>query len=241
MRKTARITSAGPMNTYGRTRLAEPRRQQVDEAVHAPEQCEHTADADDDRNERRRASGWRPRHEGSRTFPRTAGWPRRTRQSTRRPSTESAGRRRAARARGRVDLGRFRRLVRHLRHAMTSPRERNARWGAAARRPLPSRAAVGRPTRGQLASMSSSTPSSESGPLWTYSSMPVQKLPPPTAAGIRSDASNRPVPAASASVKITGRVGQDVVGVTVRPDLDVRRDPRRLDHRRPSHTGRSPR
>ena len=102
---------------------------------------------------------------------------------------------------------------------------------AAAVRPLPvhSTARASRLT-GQLASMSSSTPSSESGPPCMYSIMPVQKLPLPTSAGIRSEASKRPVPSFSAVGQDLRRVGQDVVGVAVRPDVHVGRDAGRRLH-----------
>ena len=80
--------------------------------------------------------------------------------------------------------------------------------------------------------------SSESGPSCMYSTIPVQKLPAPTAAGIRSEAS-KPARAVRDRLGQHGRrVGQDLVRVAVRPDVDVRRDPRRGRIARPARTGR---
>src|SRR4051794_11469899 len=53
---------------------------------------------------------------------------------------------------------------------------------------------------GQLLLMSLSTELSVLGPPCTYFTMPVQKLPEPTAEGMRSEASNRAVLALSAAV-----------------------------------------
>src|SRR4029450_2155041 len=53
---------------------------------------------------------------------------------------------------------------------------------------------------GQLLSMSLRMPSRELGPSFMYLTIPVQKLPDPTAAGIRSEASNRAVPAVRPSL-----------------------------------------
>src|SRR5581483_6554083 len=72
--------------------------------------------------------------------------------------------------------------------------------GAAARPPPPGITSGAGQDFGQLFSMSPSTPLSEPGPFWKYLTMPVQKLPDPTADGIWSEASNRAVPDARAVV-----------------------------------------
>ncbi len=51
--------------------------------------------------------------------------------------------------------------------------------------------------------MSSKIPSIESGPSFMYFTIPVQKLPEPTAGGIMSEASNPAVPFFSPFVRIT--------------------------------------
>src|SRR3954471_19742577 len=53
---------------------------------------------------------------------------------------------------------------------------------------------------GQVWLISLSTASSELGPCLRYLTIPVHSLPVPTAAGIRSEASNLPVPSFSAAV-----------------------------------------
>ena len=115
------------MNTYGRTPSLNRVGQQVDEAVHAPEQREDTADADDDRDERRPANRLASASRRKSNVPQNS---RRAATNATIDTSDCQRSRPVAGGRlcgGRVDLDRFRVLVRHLRHAMTSPRERDAR------------------------------------------------------------------------------------------------------------------
>ena len=60
--------------------------------------------------------------------------------------------------------------------------------------------------------------------------MPVQNEPLPTSAGMRSDASNRPVPVLEGLGQHLRRAGEELIGVAVGPDVHVGRDARRRLH-----------
>ena len=86
-------------------------------------------------------------------------------------------------------------------------------------------------TLGQLASMSSRTPSSESGPPRTYSTIPVQKLPLPDLGGHQVGGVEPPGALRRApSVRTSDASARMLVGVAVGPDFDVRRDAGRRLH-----------
>ena len=218
MRNTARITSAGPTKTYGRTPSRESRREPVDEPVHRPEQREHAADTDDERD-------------GTTSEPVGVG----VAQEVERTSQRSERRRATAttsddeqppRSRGQPRCGPLRRLSVSL----------------ASCRSAPARGSFGRPRSttgsGQLSSMSCRTLSRLSGPSFMYSTIAGPEAALPDRGRHQVGGVEAPGAVLERDGEDHRRVGQDVVGVAVRADVDVRRDPRRRRRRRPSRTAR---
>src|SRR5581483_3634963 len=179
--------------------LPEPRREPVDRLVHGPEDEEHADHTDGDRHpddgdavgvgvaEQPEAGPGQQGGSGGDGHQPQGPQPRRPAAAARRPGLRAG---RGVRRSGRGPDGRLHRR----------PPFGGAGAGAAARPPPPGITSGAGQDFGQLFSMSPSTPLSEPGPFWKYLTMPVQKLPDPTADGIWSEASNRAVPDARAVV-----------------------------------------
>ena len=171
------MTRAGPTNTYGRTpSRSRPGSRSTSWSIAQNTKNTPTTPSSDRHPDHERA-GWRRRRAGSRSAR------PRTRTATTECRTERPRERRCQ-----ADAGQ---------PVRRSPprRPRSARAGASGAHCGICRSATAswprcRPRRRRASS----------GPPLTYSIIPVQKLPLPTAAGMRSEASKRPVPSLSAVV-----------------------------------------